>query len=113
MQMYHCKDCTDAEAHEMFVSCKDCTCTNFEVHMMCCLGPEVQAKFKIHDIGTHLRKYHRVDIRLAGCLEETNSHGHYWYCFSCNSKSGNDHRSFDSDQALFDHLRTVHGLHIT
>ena len=98
MQMYHCKDCTDAEAHMMF-----------------CLAPvsqEVKAKVEILDIGKHLRKYHRVDIRLAGCLEETDSHGHSWYCFSCNSKSGKNHRSFDSDQALFDHLRTVHGLHI-
>ena len=94
MQRYHCKDCTDAEAHNMF-----------------CLSPvrqEVQAKVEIHDIGKHLRKYHRLDIRLA----ESDSHGHSWYCFSCNSKSGKNHRSFDSDQALFDHLRTVHGLHM-
>ena len=110
MQMYHCKDCTEDEAHKMFVSCKDCTCHNFQIHMMCCLEPEDQAKFKIDEIATHLHKHHQVDIRLAGCVEETDSHGHYWYCFTCNSKSGNDHRSFDSDQALFDHLRDVHWI---
>ena len=110
MQMYHCKDCTEDEAHKIFVSSKDCTCHNFQTHMMCCLEPEDQAKFKIDEIATHLHKHHHVDIRLAGCVEETDSHGHYWYCFTCNSKSGNDHRSFDSDQALFDHLRDVHGI---
>ena len=92
MQMYHCKDCTDAEAHMMF-----------------CLAPvsqEVQAKVEILDIGKHLRKYHRLDIRHA----ESDSHGHSWYCFSCNSNSGKNHRSFDADQALFDHLRDVHGI---
>ena len=85
MQMYDCKDCSKV-----------------------CTDAEFQSEY---DLAKHLRKHHGVDIHTSSY--ETDSHGHSWYCFSCNSKSGKDHRSFDSDQALFDHLRTVHGLHIT
>ena len=84
VQMYYCKDCSTVDT---------------------------DAEFHSYDLAKHLRKHHGVDIHTTSYISD--SHGHSWYCFSCNSKSRKNHRSFDSDQALFDHLRTVHGLHIT
>lgn len=37
-----------------------------------------------------------------------NGHGHMWYCFGCEGRKGQDHRSFDSDEAMLNHLRTKH-----
>jgi hypothetical protein len=48
-----------------------------------------------------------ADIR-RGRLGEPDAHGHLWYCFSCDNKTGKGHKSFDSDQGMCDHLRAVH-----
>ena len=71
----------------------------------------------IEDASTaveHLRKKHNccyADIRRPGCVDQPDSHGHIWYCFSCTKKSGwDDHRSFDCSIQFLQHLRDVHGI---
>ena len=101
MQMYDCKDCSkvctdaEAEADMMGFFTSNTILPEYEFH-------------SVYDIAKHLRKKHGVDIHTT--TYDVDAHGHSWYCFSCNSKSGKNHRSFDSDQALFDHLRDVHGI---
>ena len=51
-----------------------------------------------------------VDIRRPGSVGCEDNHGNTWYCFSCTSQTGKDHRSFKSAQAFVDHLRDVHSV---
>ncbi|KAE8335237.1 hypothetical protein BDV24DRAFT_144288 [Aspergillus arachidicola] len=61
------------------------------------------------DLIEHLRKRHYADfIRRPGSLGAMDSHGHVWYCFAC-VRPVSDHRSFDSDRAMLNHLRDCHG----
>ena len=98
LQMYYCKD-------------PDC-CKVAEAWMMLELEPELEPVefYSEHELAKHVRKKHNADIRTTGASSD--NHGHFWHCFSCKGKSGKDHRSFDSDQAVFDHLRTMHGLNV-
>ena len=59
------------------------------------------------DVLEHLRKRHASLIRRPASLGIPDSHGHLWYCFYCESDF-NDHRSYNSDKAMFDHLRRRH-----
>jgi hypothetical protein len=58
----------------------------------------------------HLRRHHASFIHRPGRLGAADSHGHIWYCFDCESKYLNNHRSFDSHKAMWNHLRDRHGL---
>ena len=51
-----------------------------------------------------------VDIRRPDSVGCEDNHGHLWYCFSCTSLAGKDHRSFQSAQSFIDHLRDVHSV---
>lgn len=65
---------------------------------------------EIADMGEaieHLRPKHVSFIRRPGCLGEADTHGHYWYCFDCGSGL-KDHRSFNSDKAIWSHLKNRH-----
>merc|ERR1711934_277485 len=55
----------------------------------------------------HLRVKHVSFIRRPGRLGKTDTHGHYWYCFECGSGQ-KDHRSFNSDEAMWSHLKDRH-----
>lgn len=56
----------------------------------------------------HIRKRHGVDVRRTpGFIDR---HNHMWYCFDCQGKGGKDHRSFDCDTGVIDHLRDAHGV---
>lgn len=55
----------------------------------------------------HIRAKHASFIRRPGRLGETDTHGHYWYCFDCETAL-KDHRSFDSDEAMWRHLEHSH-----
>lgn len=68
--------------------------------------------FGLMDMLNHIRRCyrHRVDLRHSNHLGEEDAHGHLWYCFSCEDKTGKDHRSFDSHQAMYDHLTAVHSI---
>ncbi|KAE8135277.1 hypothetical protein BDV38DRAFT_252924 [Aspergillus pseudotamarii] len=59
------------------------------------------------DVNEHLRKQHTSFIKRPARLGIPDSHGHLWYCFGCESQF-NDHRSYGSDKAMFDHLRRSH-----
>ena len=55
----------------------------------------------------HLRGSHTDFIKRPGRLGTTDSHGHIWYCFECEGPL-NDHRSYDSDIAMLNHLNQCH-----
>ena len=68
------------------------------------------------DVIEHLRKkkcfkYAPVDIRRPNALGEEDSHGNVWYCFSCTT-SRKDHRSFQSEEAMLQHLMACHSPNI-
>jgi hypothetical protein len=53
----------------------------------------------------HLRGVHGWRfIRRPYALGFSDSHGHLWYCFGCDTKLGKGHKSFRSDKAIWDHL---------
>lgn len=63
------------------------------------------------DAIEHYRKTHDTshNVKRPSAVGDADSHGHVWYCFCtpC-SKNGKDHRSFDSDEAMLDHLLSLH-----
>jgi hypothetical protein len=65
---------------------------------------------EISDLGQaieHIRAKHVSFIRRPGRLGQMDGHGHYWYCYDCGSWL-KDHRSFDSDRAMWSHLKASH-----
>jgi hypothetical protein len=46
-------------------------------------------------------------IRRPGRLGQTDTHAHYWHCFECGSGL-KDHRSFDSNEVIWSHLKSIH-----
>jgi hypothetical protein len=57
----------------------------------------------------HVRRAHsNGSLKRPHALDTPDTHGHLWYCFECESRSGNDHSSYDSDQAMWDHLSRRH-----
>lgn len=65
----------------------------------------------LQDAIEHLRRYHLSFIGRPGRLGQIDAHGHIWYCFNCSSsRSLNDknHRSYDSDESIWDHLKQNH-----
>lgn len=55
----------------------------------------------------HARSCHSNFIKRPGRLGNMDSHGHLWYCFACEGAL-NDHRSYDSNRAMWNHLKTSH-----
>ena len=51
-----------------------------------------------------------VDIRRPDSVGCEDDHGNLWFCFSCTSRTGKDHKSFQSSQSFMDHLRDVHSV---
>lgn len=76
---------------------REYTCTNHD-HDFCGLS----------DIIEHIRKVHTSFIRRPGRPGHVDSHGHMWYCFECDRLPYQDHRSYDSDRAMLDHLKDRH-----
>jgi hypothetical protein len=56
----------------------------------------------------HIRGYHVSFIRRPGRPGDVDSHGHMWYCFECDSRTLNDHWSYDSDNVMWGHLAQSH-----
>lgn len=56
----------------------------------------------------HIRGSHVSFIRRPGRPGEFDTHGHIWYCFDCESRNFNDHRSYNSDNAMWGHLTQAH-----
>lgn len=77
-----------------------------------CEDRRCNEKEKFHDLGEtieHLRNDHKLSfIKRPFGLGVSDSHGHVWYCFQCNTDFGKDHRSYQSDQAMWDHLNNKH-----
>jgi len=63
-----------------------------------------------HDVLIeHLRKKHKLSfIKRPYGLGSPDRHGHVWYCFRCETKTGKDHRRFQSDKAMWEHLNRCH-----
>ena len=57
----------------------------------------------------HVRKHHDRNIkRPAGAVGDSDSHGRVWYCFGCETDR-KDHRSYNSSEAMYQHLKDCHG----
>jgi len=76
------------------------------LNMLKCEDKEYYSELQL---WRHMRKEYNVDVRLAPNGQD--SHGHMYYCMSCTS-GYKDHKSFDSEQAITDHVRDVHSKHI-
>ena len=74
---------------------------------------EEQLKFdEMFSLCKHIRKEHGLDVRWNGEYN-LDAHGHCGYCFTCEGRNNNkDHRSFDSEGALLDHIRSSHNCKI-
>ncbi|KAL2814017.1 hypothetical protein BJX63DRAFT_207251 [Aspergillus granulosus] len=57
----------------------------------------------------HVRRRHSNFIDRAGRLGARDTHGHIWYCHQCQSRN-KPHRSFDSDDAMWRHLKARHSF---
>jgi hypothetical protein len=81
-------------------------------HLYSCEDQLCREDLDLHSLGEtieHLRKKHRLSfIRRPGSLGTSDSHGHVWYCFDCETKAGKNHRSFQSNKAMWDHLNDHH-----
>jgi hypothetical protein len=68
--------------------------------------------FSSADLGEvieHLRRDHEPsEIKRPHALGVSDSHGHVWYCFGCATRYSKDHKSFDSDHAMWSHLGRYH-----
>ena len=71
-----------------------------------CDGLDLEGRGKAIE---HLRATHgHRFIRRPHALGVSDSRGHVWYCFRCEDGTGKDHRSFNSDRAMWDHLTDRH-----
>ncbi|KFY60916.1 hypothetical protein V496_05223 [Pseudogymnoascus sp. VKM F-4515 (FW-2607)] len=63
----------------------------------------------LDEVIEHLRQKHQLSfIRRPQGLGISDSHGHVWYCFHCEDKTGKDHRSFGSSEDMWRHLNSCH-----
>lgn len=77
------------------------------VQYQCTIHP-FETEITLDGLIEHLRRVHHLGfIGRPGALGATDSHGHMWYCFECESDI-KDHRSFDSDKAMWNHLQQRH-----
>lgn len=76
-----------------------------------CKGDLCQ-RFYSEDLGhvvEHLRGTHGYRFfSRPHALGTPDSHGHLWWCYGCDGRSGNDHRSYNSGRAMWDHLNRCH-----
>eukprot|EP01084_Bolivina_argentea_P067176 122397_1 len=65
---------------------------------------------KLYKLGYEIEKL-RIDyphsIKRPSAVGMADSHGHIWYCFACETIV-NYHRSFDTHQAMYNHLKSNH-----
>lgn len=59
----------------------------------------------------HLRDKHIPFLSRPQGLGVADGHGHIWYCLKCETLL-KDHKSFDSHNAVWDHLRSSHNHEI-
>lgn len=65
--------------------------------------------YELGEIIEHLRGIHmRSFIVRPQRLGVPDWNGHVWYCFLCETKSGKDHRSFNTHDAMWKHLSDKH-----
>ena len=67
----------------------------------------------LEEVIEHVRGFHTLHrIQRPGALGQPDSHGHVWYCSRCGNAMGKDHRSFNSDSAMWQHLQTHDDLDV-
>jgi hypothetical protein len=77
------------------------TCTR----MFC----EEQEFENLGEVIEHLRGTHKLEfIKRLGRLGDRDGHGHVWHCFNCDTHWNKNHRSYNSDRAMWDHLNDCH-----
>ena len=73
---------------------------------------EIEEPLKFYEMFSlckHIRRHHGLDVRFSG-EENLDAHGHCAYCFKCEGqKTNKNHRSFNSEGALLDHIDAMHG----
>lgn len=74
--------------------------------------PQFETFYPLDEMIEHIRKKHISSIRRPNALGISDSHGNVWYCFACEGSLGQDHRSFNSDQAMWAHLNDKHDLEV-
>jgi hypothetical protein len=51
-----------------------------------------QDLYSLDEVIEHLRKKHKLSfIKRPNRLGISDGHGHVWYCFQCEAKTGKDH----------------------
>jgi hypothetical protein len=60
------------------------------------------------EVIEHVRTHGEISIDRPAALGVSDNHGHLWYCFNCETKLGKNHRSFQSDEAMWSHLNDCH-----
>jgi hypothetical protein len=85
---------------------------------ICQLCPNSRCKYcanNFDDLGDaieHIRKAHGINkIGRPGAVGCPDSHDHVWYCSDCET-AARDHKSFDSDEAMLQHLTARHKEYI-
>jgi hypothetical protein len=81
--------------------------------ILACKLPSKKSQFWLsQDLGEvieHLRRNHQPsNIKRPQALGVSTSHGHLWYCFGCGGRYGKDHKSFDSDRDMWEHISKCH-----
>ena len=63
--------------------------------------------FDVREAIEHIRRFHASFIKRHRLPGEIDGHGHMWYCFDCDCDVKN-HRSYDTDNAMWAHLKSKH-----
>lgn len=72
-------------------------------------GDPVLYSLDVDEVIEHLRSKHKLSfIRRPNRPGDQDSHEHVWYCFDGETDTGKDHRSFQSGEAMWNHLNDRH-----
>jgi hypothetical protein len=83
--------------------------SNNALYMCARMSCDEQEFESLNEVIEHVRSAHKLRfIHRPGGLGERDGHGHLWQCFACDTKSFKGHRSYDSDQAMWNHLNSCH-----
>ena len=80
-----------------------------ESHVRQHTHPSIKAEVKFADKIEKLREKYPKYFQRPGVLFESDSRGHVWYCFKCQSSTGfKDHLSFNQNKKMYQHICGTH-----